>query len=160
MKLYTVGYEGLNVDEFLSLLVQEGIETIVDIRELPLSRKYGFSKNILRNILNSSGLEYVHLSALGCPRPVRDQYKRDGSWQKYSVGFNEYINTQCDALTELASLAKDSNCALLCFEADYNYCHRSLVANAVSKLHKIDVKHIDVTQPKKVKTGNWDHALA
>lgn len=159
MKLYTVGYEGLNVDEFLALLAQEGVETIVDIRELPLSRKYGFSKNSLRSILNSSGLEYVHLSALGCPRLVRDQYKKDGSWQKYSIGFNEYINSQTDALSELVSLAKDSNCALLCFEADYNFCHRSLVANAVSKLHQVDVKHIDVKQSKRVKSESWGHAL-
>jgi uncharacterized protein (DUF488 family) len=75
MTVFTIGYEGLNVDTFMSLLAQHGIETVVDVRELPLSRKTGFSKKALTNALNPSGVEYVHMVNLGCPKPVRDRYR-------------------------------------------------------------------------------------
>jgi len=45
MNLFTIGYEGLNTDDFMALLFEHGIETVVDVRALPLSRKPGFSKS-------------------------------------------------------------------------------------------------------------------
>jgi len=56
MTVFTIGYEGLDIDAFMSLLAEHGIDTVVDVRELPLSRKPGFSKKALANILNISGL--------------------------------------------------------------------------------------------------------
>ena len=61
MAIYTIGYERLAFNDFMSLLQRNHIETVVDIRELPLSRKPGFSKRALRDALNISGLEYVHV---------------------------------------------------------------------------------------------------
>ena len=71
MIIYTIGYEGLNIDSFMSLLRENGVETVVDIRELPLSRKPGFSKKVLASTLSASGFEYTHISDLGCPKPIR-----------------------------------------------------------------------------------------
>ena len=144
MTVFTIGYEGLDIDAFMSLLVEHGIETVVDIRELPLSRKPGFSKTALANVLNLSGLEYVHMVALGCPKPVRDGYRADRDWKRYTTGFLKYLKTQKDAIAELADLVQSSNCALLCFEADFNFCHRSMVADVVNKHCGAKVKHIPV----------------
>ena len=91
--------------------------------ELPLSRKPGFSKKALANGLHLSGLEYVHMVELGCPRPVRDGYRADGDWKRYTTRFLEYLRTQKDAVAELVDLAQSSTCALLCYEADFNFCH-------------------------------------
>jgi uncharacterized protein (DUF488 family) len=69
----------------LSLLSQHGIETVVDIRELPLSRKRGFSKNALATALYLAGLGYIYLRALGCPKPVRDRYRIDADlWASFA----------------------------------------------------------------------------
>lgn len=144
MTVFTIGYEGLDIDDFMSLLSKHGIETIVDIRELPLSRKPGFSKKSLANALNLSGREYVHMVGLGCPKPVRDGYREDGDWKRYTTGFLKYLKTQKDAVAELAELVESSTCALLCYEADFNFCHRSMVADAVSKHCGADVEHIPV----------------
>lgn len=144
MTVYTIGYEGLDIDEFMSLLAEHGIETVVDIRELPLSRKPGFSKKALANVLNLSGLEYVHMVDLGCPKPVRDGYRKDGDWKRYTAGFLKYLKTQKDAVAELSDLAAFSTCALLCYEADFNFCHRSMVADAVNKHCGAEVEHIAV----------------
>lgn len=144
MNLFTIGYEGLNIDQFMSLLSKHGIETVVDIRELPLSRKPGFSKKALANALHGSGLDYVHMVKLGCPKPVRDGYRADGDWKRYTVGFLKHLKAQQDAIADLAELAKTSTCALLCFEADFNFCHRSMVAESVSHSCSAKVKHIAV----------------
>jgi uncharacterized protein (DUF488 family) len=149
MTIYTVGYEGLDIDAFISLLVEHGVETVVDIRELPLSRKPGFSKKALSSALNLSGFEYVHMAELGCPKPVRDRYREDGSWRRYTDGFVRYLKTQDSAIVELSGLALSSNCALLCYEADFNFCHRSMVADAVNKYCGLGVEHIAV------KTGRF-----
>lgn len=144
MTVFTIGYEGLHINDFVSLLSEHGIETVVDIRELPLSRKPGFSKKALANVLGLSGLEYVHVVELGCPKPVRDGYRQDGDWKRYTTGFLNHLKSQRDAIAELASLVQSSTCALLCYEANFNFCHRSMVADAVNKHCGADVAHIPV----------------
>lgn len=148
MIIYTIGYEGIDIDDFLYLLQKHDIETLVDIRELPLSRKQGFSKNALSNHLNLKGFEYIHLPKFGCPKPIRNQYKSDNNWQLYKQAFTAYIQTQSEELAELANLAKSSNCALFCFEADYNFCHRSLVAIEINKNHGLSIDHVKVIKSK------------
>lgn len=142
MTVFTIGYEGLDIDAFMSLLAEHGIETVVDIRELPLSRKPGFSKKALASVLNLSGLEYVHMVDLGCPKPVRDRYREDDNWKRYTEGFLKHLGTQEAAIAELSDLISSSNCALLCYEADFNFCHRSMVANAVRDYCGANVEHI------------------
>lgn len=144
MTVFTIGYEGLDLNQFMSLLAEHDVETVVDIRELPLSRKPGFSKTALAKVLNLSSLEYVHMVALGCPREVRDGYRADGDWNRYTMGFLNHLKTQKEAIAELAELAESSTCALLCYEADFRFCHRSMVANAVHKQCGATVRHISV----------------
>ncbi|CAG4906363.1 DUF488 domain-containing protein [Paraburkholderia saeva] len=160
MTVFTVGYEGLDIDVFMSILAEHGIETVVDIRELPLSRKPGFSKKALTSTLNLSGLEYVHMVELGCPKPVRDRYREDGNWKRYTEGFSKYLKTQAAAIAELSDLAGSSNCALLCYEADFNFCHRSMVANAVRDYCGADVEHIKAKDVRTASPAGRQQAFA
>jgi len=148
MTVFTIGYEGLDIGTFMSLLGEHGVETIVDVRELPLSRKPGFSKKALASALNLSGIEYVHMADLGCPEPIRDRYREDGNWKRYTEGFLKYLKTQKAAIVDLSDLVNSSNCALLCYEADFNFCHRSMVANAVREHCGADVEHIPVAKAR------------
>lgn len=160
MTIYTIGYEGIDIQQFFMLLKEHGIETVVDVRELPLSRKPGFSKKILTATLNLGGLEYTHLAALGCPKPIRDRYRADADWRRYKEGFLKYLKTQKDAIEELVALASSSNCALLCFEADFNYCHRSLVADVVKQQSRICVSHIRVDEVRTKAPADFGLAFA
>ena len=130
MKLYTFGYEGLDLDTFIDRLQEAGIRQVVDVREYPLSRKKGFSKSALSAALVAHGIEYVSITALGCPKAIRQRFKLDADWGNYERSFCRYLKTQADAVKELALAAKRKTACLLCFEADYNRCHRSLVARA------------------------------
>jgi uncharacterized protein (DUF488 family) len=131
MALFTFGYEGLSIGEFIARLNKAGVYAVYDIRQMPLSRKKGFSKSAFSAALREAGIEYVHMPVFGCPRTIRDQYKADGNWRQYEKAFNAYLAGQADAVVELSKTARDSSICLVCFEADYNFCHRSLVARAV-----------------------------
>lgn len=142
MSIFTVGYEGLDIDQFINLLRLSNVDTVIDIRELPLSRKRGFSKNGLREILQANGLGYRHIVALGCPKWIRNQYREDGDWSRYKRDFKSYLTSQGAVVTELSEIAQENHCALLCFEADYQMCHRSMVADAIHLDCGLQVDHL------------------
>jgi uncharacterized protein (DUF488 family) len=141
-QLFTFGYEGLSLDVFLSRLGAAGVKRVIDVRANPLSRKRGFSKRGLAAALQEAGIGYTHARAMGCPKPVRDRYKRDGDWAAYTRGFLAHLKLQQDALTELVQAATVSPSCLVCFEADFNACHRTFVARAAAPLGVFQVMHL------------------
>jgi uncharacterized protein (DUF488 family) len=130
----TIGYEGLTVDPFFHALHANSVQVLVDVRELPLSRKPGFSKAALAHSAANHGIEYVHLRELGCPRTIRYDYKADNDWGRYVRRFIAYLDTQSLAVAHLAARVERERCCLVCYEADYNTCHRTLVAERVAQL--------------------------
>lgn len=140
--LYTLGYEGFDIDSFIARLLAVGVETLVDVRELPLSRKKGFSKTALGNALKLADIDYLHLPALGCPKPIRNRYRVDGDWQAYTRDFQSHLLSQAVSVQQLAKLSRGSTACLICFEADFNYCHRTYVARAVTCAGGPPVQHI------------------
>ncbi len=78
IELMTIGYEGLTVAGFLDLLRRCRVSRLVDVRELPISRKPGFAKAALSAAIEARGIRYEHLVALGCPREIRHRYREDG----------------------------------------------------------------------------------
>lgn len=143
MKLYTIGYEGLSMPAFLQSLQEHGIQTIIDVRQYPLSRKPGFSKSRLHSYLSEINISYEHFQALGCPKYIRQAYKENADWRSYCEQFNAYLESQDDSLHELSCLSQESDCALLCFEADHHFCHRSLIAEAIHQRSGKFIGHIN-----------------
>jgi len=130
--IYTIGYEGTAIEEFIATLNVAGIERIIDVREYPLSRKKGFSKNILQARLEAYGIEYVHLKGLGDPKAGR-QAARAGDYKKFTEIFSAHMKTE-RAIADLKSaheLAISKVSCLLCFERDPAKCHRTIVARAI-----------------------------
>jgi len=140
--LYTAGYEGISLPVFIQRLQDNGVNTVVDVRELPLSRKPGFSKRALSEALAEHGIAYAHMPTLGCPKPIRDSYKADGNWARYTQGFTKYLRTQLASVKELAKIGTATTAALLCFEADFTRCHRTFVARAAAAAGAPSVAHI------------------
>ena len=147
MTLMTIGYEGLDLATFLTALKANSVTTLVDVRELPLSRKKGFSKSALAAAVEAAGISYMHVPELGCPRDIRRDYYSDGDWSRYKKRFNAYLGGQRVTLKRLVGIAKGSRACLVCFEADHQLCHRSLITAALSSLDKTRIKHLRVTNP-------------
>lgn len=141
-KLYTFGYEGLAIDAFVARLKSAGVDTVIDVRANPLSRKRGFSKTAFSAALSAAGIGYCHIAAMGCPKPVRDQYREDGNWATYTRGFKGHLGKNAQALKDVVALAQESTCCLVCFETDYERCHRIFVARGAAKLGGFAVLHL------------------
>lgn len=142
-EMFTFGYEGLAIDEFIQRLSDAGIRLILDVRELPLSRKKGFSKTAFRQQLAQAGIEYQHLPTLGCPKPIRDQYRGDGDWAAYTRSFLAYLTTVQSEVRSLALQAREQRSCLVCYEADHQACHRTYVARAARQLGGPAVQHLN-----------------
>jgi uncharacterized protein (DUF488 family) len=142
MHLYTLGYEGLDVETFVASLLEVGVRSVVDVRELPLSRKRGFSKRALAGHLKTAGIAYFHAPTLGCPKQIRDRYRKDGDWKAYTRDFLAHLRCQQATVDELARIALANTACLVCFEANHETCHRSYVARAATAAGAPAVYHL------------------
>lgn len=156
MNLHTIGYEGLDLDTFALLLEKNNVCRIIDVRELPISRKPGFSKSRLFEFLQSIGIEYVHIPALGCPKTIRHEYRDDKNWSRYTSRYLIHMSSLDDDLDNLLKMVEDVQSCLLCFEADQMRCHRTFIANRVSEIStgEIIVHHISIPKSTSVE---WLH---
>jgi uncharacterized protein (DUF488 family) len=134
LTLFTAGYQGQNIETFLDLLLSHGVEHVIDVRQLPFSRKPDFSKKRLTAHLAGAGIGYTHLVALGTPKPLRDQLRRDHDLPAFFVAMQALVDAQPEALREALEIAQARPSALLCFEADHAECHRLVVAQAIERL--------------------------
>ena len=131
MKVYTIGYEATTMAEFLAALKAARVERLIDVRALPLSRRPGFSKNILAATLKDAGVEYVHLRHLGTPKPGRDAAKK-GDVATLEAVYDAQLGlpeAQAEA-AKMRALAAEKPSALLCYERNPEHCHRSLLLEA------------------------------
>ncbi len=146
-KLHTVGYERASVEDFIATLRNAKVSRVIDVRAVPVSRKRGFSKNILRASLEEQGIEYLHISALGNPKPGREAAKA-GRFSEFTRIYKAHLRSSQArrGLNLAAHVASEVSTCLLCFERDPVVCHRTLVAERVSFLTGFEVKHLTVTE--------------
>jgi len=142
-QLFTIGYEGAALEDFLGRLVRHRIQVLVDVRELAGSRRPGFSKSALSAALSAAGIEYRHERALGSPRDIRHKLRADGNLQAFFRSFDAYLRTQTNVLEQLAETCM-GNVALMCFERDYTTCHRFSVARELGRLADLVPVHMTV----------------
>jgi uncharacterized protein (DUF488 family) len=127
--LYTIGYEGADLDRFLTTLTDSGVKVVADVRAVALSRKRGFSKNALRDHLAEAGIGYEHFIALGTPKPGRDAaHAGDTATMRRIFGEHLEAESAKTALQAVGDLALARPTCLLCFERDPAMCHRTIVA--------------------------------
>ena len=133
MKIFTIGYEATTVGEFVTALQNVGVRRVIDVRALPLSRRPGFSKTALRGALEESGIEYVHLKALGTPADGRAAARagRHADLERIYAGQLELAEAIAQSAQMLA-LAEEEPSALLCMEREPGHCHRTLLLDAVA----------------------------
>ena len=143
--LFTIGYEGASLAEFLRRLKAAGVDVLVDVRELPLSRRRGFSKSQLAQQLERHGIQYVHRRELGAPKEIRHELRETGDYGTYFERFNAYLRTQRTALERLVDEYVGA-VVLMCFERDPKECHRSAVARELAKLADVKPVHLDVEE--------------
>jgi uncharacterized protein (DUF488 family) len=141
--IFSIGYEGKSVEQFTNELIKEDVRVLCDIRKNAFSMKYGFSKKQLKFIVENVGIKYVHLPELGI---VPGKRKQLNSKEDYEILFKDYeeniLPENKDALEELYKIfLQNKRIALMCFEADHNYCHRSRTCNALADINKKETNY-------------------
>jgi uncharacterized protein (DUF488 family) len=141
--LFTIGYEKASQADVLAALEAAGVETLIDVRDRPQSRRAGFSKRQLQSGVEELGLGYVHLKALGTP-PEGREANRTRQWDRFWRIVEEKLATaeaEID-LQRAAELAQAAPSCLLCYEADWHVCHRRRVAELLVQRHGFEVRHL------------------
>lgn len=143
--IYTIGHSTRGIEEFISLLKENKIELLIDVRRFPGSKRHPqFNKGNLERSLQKADINYRYMEVLGGRRGKPEENSKNDGWK--SNGFQayaDYINTSevQEIINELAELSKSTTYALMCAEAVYWKCHRQLIADTLVA-RDVPVKHI------------------
>lgn len=144
--LFTIGYEGISLEEYLNRLVKNNVKVLVDVRRNPLSMKYGFSKAQLVRSCSSLGLTYMHFPEVGIQSDLRQELNSQSDYDKLFTLYceKELPNTLPIQQSILNILKQHKRIALTCFERDICQCHRKHLAEAIVRLpgFEYQLKHI------------------
>lgn len=142
--LWTIGHSTRELDEFIALLKENGIEVLADVRHFPGSRKYPqFNAEPLRRSLHGAGIDYESFTDLGGRRKVHPD-SPNTAWRHPAFrGYADYMQTDAfrAGIERLKALATSKRTAIMCAEAVWWRCHRGLVSD-LFKLHGTRVLHI------------------
>jgi uncharacterized protein (DUF488 family) len=144
--LFTIGYEGRSLENYLNALIRNGIRVLVDVRNNPVSRKPGFSKRQLERICRNVDIEYRHFPDVGIAPELRKGLKTQDDYNELFAAYRRKVlpatvSTQQEILNILQCYRR---IALTCFEAESQRCHRHHLAEAISKLpgFAYEVEHL------------------
>jgi len=145
MKIWTIGHSTRSIDVFISLLEENGIKLLTDVRSLPGSKRYPqFNKEALAESLSARGIRYEHFPELGGRRKSNPN-SHNTAWRNASFrGYADYMETEefHNGVARLLRVAREAGpAAIMCAEAVWWRCHRSLISDYL-KACDIEVMHI------------------
>ena len=144
-RIWTVGHSTRKIDDFIALLKENGIKLLADVRLYPGSKRYPqFGREALAKSLNEAGVRYEHFPELGGRRKAKPDSKNIAWRNEMFRGYADYMETEdfkkgIDRLVDLAE--KSGPAAIMCAEAVWWRCHRSLISDYL-KVRGVEVLHI------------------
>ena len=142
--LYTIGYEGLSIEQYLNKLIARDVKVLCDVRKNSFSMKYGFSKSQLKTACEGVGIQFYHFPELGIDSENRQnletQADRDTLFRQYRTDVIPRSEASQQHILQL--LQEHQRVALTCFEAQHGCCHRSHLADAIKSLPEFNCKII------------------
>ena len=171
LKIWTIGHSTRTIEEFLKLLIVNDIEVVADVRSYPGSRRYPHSNaKVLSESLIGRGIDYLLLKELGGRRRSRPD-SPNTVWRNEAFrGYADYMETAGfkQAIDTLLRIARTKRTVMMCAEAVWWRCHRSLIsdylkASGLTVVHIIDVKTNVIhpfTAAARVETGKLAYGAA
>jgi uncharacterized protein (DUF488 family) len=143
-RIWTVGHSTRSAEDFNEVLRAHNIETLVDVRSFPGSRRYPqFNKEELSTALPAAGIEYIHMRNLGGRRRARKN-SINTAWRNESFrGYADYMESSefREGIEELLEAGRKKSTTIMCAESLWWRCHRSLIADFL-KARDVEVIHI------------------
>lgn len=143
--LLTIGYQGRSLNQLVTRLRSHDVRTLVDIREVARSRRPDFNQRQLAEAVEAAGIGYLHMPQLGSKTAARRELHETGDFDRFAGLYLSYVRRwRLAQVRELCRLADQSGAVcILCYEADHDQCHRSIVASEVARLtSRVLVQHL------------------
>jgi uncharacterized protein (DUF488 family) len=143
----TIGYEAVVLEDLVATLRDAGIETLIDVRAAPVSKRPEFAKDALAAALEAARIGYLHLGHLGSPRAAR-KAARAGDTAAFEILLESHLDGPAArrALDRAAALVRDGSVCLMCLERDPERCHRRFVAARLAAMTERPIRHLRVTR--------------
>lgn len=158
LTIWTIGHSTRTIEEFIDLLRRYQIEMLVDVRHFPGSHHLPhFNQAALHHALATAGIHYEHLVDLGGRRPARPD-SHNLLWRNASFrGYADYMETRpfCDGIDRLLYIARTGRTAIMCSEAVWWRCHRSMIAD---HLKALGMQVLHVLGPTKIQEHPYTSA--
>jgi len=170
-KIWTIGHSTRPIAELIELLQLNDVETVADVRRFPSSRAYPqYNEAALRSALAGAGIDYLWLPSLGGRRRTVPDSPNDAWRNEAFRGYADHIATEefASGLFDLLMVAEGARTAVMCSEAVWWRCHRSLIADVLRAIGK-EVLHIlnsikttvhPYTSPARIVDGELTYAKA
>lgn len=143
--LFTVGYQGRTLSDLVMRLAHHDVRMLIDVREKARSRRPEFNQRVLAEAVRASGIGYAHVPSLGSKTPARRDLYATGDFDRFAGLYLSYVRRwRISELRELCRLvAREGVICILCYEANHEQCHRSIVAREATRLDSaVSVQHI------------------
>lgn len=135
---FTIGYEGKDIDQFLNILISNKIDLLIDVRRNPFSMNFSYIKDTLRKKLKSVDIDYLHIPELGIEGEERKNLKTNSDYETLFAKYRKALPIKEVYINRIIELGTARRIALLCYEADCDYCHRREVAKVImGKKHEV-----------------------
>jgi uncharacterized protein (DUF488 family) len=169
--IWTIGHSIRPIEDFLGLLAESRIKVVADVRSFPGSRKYPqYGKDALAATLARDSIDYHWVQALGGRRRASPD-SPNTAWRNASFrGYADYMSSEEfeHGLAQLLKAASNTRTAIMCAEAVWWRCHRSMIADAlcvrgIEVVHILDAKHSmahPMTAPARIVRGKLTYAAA
>jgi uncharacterized protein (DUF488 family) len=144
--LFTIGYEGISLEQYINKLIVNDVKVLCDVRKNPISMKFGFNKNQLINACQGVGIEYQHFPDVGIENDKRQELNTQADYDNLFIYYkNNILPNKVDKQKDILELLiHEKRIALTCFEANICQCHRKHLAESISNMNgfKYEIKHI------------------
>jgi uncharacterized protein (DUF488 family) len=142
--IFTIGYSGMSWEHFISILHAQQIDRLIDVREIPLSRKRGFSKTAMSQGLSKIGIDYVHARNLGSPKHLRHRVRADGDFATFFRSLRVTYRTPnvLNLLEQISIAASAKRQCLMCCCEEWEWCHRRILSERLEQRFHLRVIHL------------------
>lgn len=141
--IFSIGYQGKDLDSFLDALIQNNIQEVVDVRANPFSMNFTFVKSVLAAKLEKAGIAYRHVPELGIDGALRREHLAENDYETLFKTYAAKILPSAEKqVQELVTLGQKKRIALLCFEKNVNCCHRGVLSQRIEKRTGKRVEHL------------------
>ena len=137
-KVISIGYQRRSIDELIAILRDYHIKKVIDVREMPISRRVAFRKNVLKSYLSAAGIQYQHVKDAGNPyRKVQGDFE-------YCMGlYSSYLADRPSVIEQISAELSGDPVAIFCYEREHDKCHRSILIEMLADATDIELVKIE-----------------